>query len=109
MDYVTAGTLLVLPSLLGWDKTLSRRVRIAAIGTALYSLVTRYELGLGPLKVLPMRGHLGLDGASGALFCAAPWLLPDAAPATKNLLVALGVFELLVTANSQAEPLTEGE
>ena len=109
LDYLSAGTLFVLPGLLRWDATVTRRVKLAAVGTLLYSLVTRYEWGVGPLRVLPMRGHLACDGTSGALFCAAPLLLPDEPPAVKNWLVGVGVFELLVTLNSQSEPKTGDE
>lgn len=109
LDYLSTGTLFVLPGLLGWDETVTRRVRLVAVGTLLYSLVTRYEWGVKPLAVLPMPGHLALDGASGALFCAVPWLLPDEAPAVKNTLIGIGVFELLVTLNSQSKPQTDEE
>ncbi len=104
LDYLTVGTLLVLPRLLGWDETVTKRVRLAAIGTALYSVVTKYEWGVGPLKVLPMAGHLACDGASGLLFCAAPLLLPEEPAPVKNVLVGLGLFELFVTLNSQPTP-----
>lgn len=104
LDYVTAAKLFVLLMLLGWDAKVASRVRTAAAGTLLYSLVTRYELGLKPVAVLPMPAHLALDGASGLLFCAAPWLLPDEPRAVKTILVAIGVFELLVTLNSQTQP-----
>ena len=103
LDYLSAGTLFVLPGLLGWDETVTRRVQLAAVGTLLYSLVTKYEWGLGPVKVLPMPAHLAFDGGSGALFCAAPWLLPDEPPQVKNVLVGVGLFELLVTLNSQTQ------
>lgn len=109
LDYVTAAKLFVLPTLFGWDDQVAKRVRLAAVGTLLYSLATRYELGLKPVAVLPMPGHLALDGASGLLFCAAPWLLPDEPPAVKNILVAIGVFELFVTLNSQTQPQIEGD
>ena len=104
LDYVTAGMLWALPALLGWDETLTRRVRLAAVGTVLYSAVTRYEWGFGPLKILPMAAHLALDGASGALFCAGPLLVSEEPSPVKNLLVGIGVFELLVTFNSQTQP-----
>lgn len=104
LDYLTAGTLWLLPGLLGWRQTLTQRVKIAAVGTALYSLVTQYEWGWGPLKILPMRGHLTLDGASGALFCAAPLLLPGEPAPIKRILVGIGLFELLVTLSTQPEP-----
>ena len=103
LDYLSAGTLLVLPGLLGWDGMVARRVKLAAVGTLLYSLATRYEWGLAPVKVLPMPAHLALDGLSGAAFCAAPWLLPEESSEVKNVLAAVGIFELLVTLNSQAK------
>jgi hypothetical protein len=109
LDYLTAGTLYALPSWLGWDPTLTKRVRIAALGTLLYSLVTQYEWGLKPLKVLPMRGHLALDAASGTLFCAAPWLVSQEPQGVKNLLVGIGLFELFVTANTQPDPARGGQ
>ena len=38
----------------------------------LYSLLTNYELGV--VRRIPMRVHLGLDAASGALLALSPWL-----------------------------------
>ena len=78
-------------------------MKAAAFGTLLYSLTTRYEWGLGPVKILPMPAHLACDGGSGALFRAAPWLLPGESPAVKKVLVGIGLFELWVTLNSQAQ------
>lgn len=104
LDYITAAGLWALPQVLGWDDTLTQRVRAAAVGTALYSIVTQYEWGVGPLTVLPMRGHLAADGASGVLFCAAPLLVPRESQAVKQILVGIGIFELLVTLSSQSTP-----
>ncbi len=109
LDYLTAATLFVLPKMLGWDDKVSSRVRVAAVGTLLYSLVTRYELGLKPIAFLPVPGHLALDGTSGVLFCAAPLLLPDEPRAVKNILGAIGIFELLITLNTQTQPKIEGD
>lgn len=108
LDYITAGALFILPTVLDWDDRVKTRVRVAAVGTLLYSLVTRYEWGLTPVKVLPMAGHLACDGASGALFCAAPMLLPDQPARVKNTLVGIGLFELLVTLMTQTQPADEG-
>jgi hypothetical protein len=101
LDYLTAGTLVALPRMLGWDKSVTSVMTNAAIGTVAYSLLTRYELGL--VKVLPMKGHLALDAMSGALFCGAPLLFPDEGTDVKGLLVGLGIFELVVTALTQRE------
>ncbi len=95
LDYLTAGALLALPRTLGWGPGVTRLLTNAAIGTVVYSLLTRYELGL--VKVLPMKGHLALDGMSGALLCAAPFLLldEDERDATGPL-IGLGLFEIIV-------------
>jgi hypothetical protein len=74
LDYLTAGALLALPRALGWSAPVTKLVTGAALGTLAYSALTRYELA--PAKVLPMRAHLALDGLSGALFAAAPFLCP---------------------------------
>ena len=74
IDYVTGGALLAAPKLLGLDgdSPASTVFRLAGGGATAYSLLTDYELGL--VKVLPMRTHLALDAASGALIAASPWL-----------------------------------
>jgi hypothetical protein len=46
LNYFTGGTLLVLPRALGWDQKLTSFLTAMGLGTAVYSVVTRYELGL---------------------------------------------------------------
>ena len=75
LDFVTSGTLLAAPRLLGLEKE-SRAasvLRMAGGGAVAYSALTDYEFGL--VKVLPMRAHLAMDAASGALLASSPWLL----------------------------------
>jgi hypothetical protein len=74
---------------------------VMAALTLLYSLLTRYELGM--FKLIPMKGHLTLDGSSGVLFCATPLLLRDEEQPVLQALVAFGLFELAVTAMSRQE------
>ena len=102
LDYLTAGTLFTLPRALGWSEGVTRLLTNAALGTVGYSLLTRYELGL--IKVLPMTGHLILEGMSGAMLCAAPFLLLDEDPDVSGTLVALGLFEIFVTLTTETEP-----
>ena len=103
LDYLTAGMLLALPRMMGWGPGATRLLTNAAIGTLVYSLLTRYELGL--VKKLPLKGHLALDGMSGALLCAAPFLLldEDEGDATGPL-VGLGLFEIAVPLLTQTTP-----
>ena len=63
------------------------------------SLLTDYELGL--FKVIPMPMHLALDAANGALLAASPWLFGFAEEVSAPHL-GLGLFEIVVTASSQA-------
>jgi hypothetical protein len=75
LDLVTSGALLAAPRLLGLEKE-SRAasvLRMAGGGALAYSMLTDYEFGL--VKVLPMRAHLAMDAASGALLASSPWLL----------------------------------
>ena len=71
------------------------------VGTIGYSLLTDYELGL--FKVIPMPMHLALDAANGALLAASPWLFGFAEEVSAPHL-GLGLFEIVVTASSQATP-----
>jgi len=105
LDYLTAGTLLALPRMLGWSDRVTRLMTGAAVGTLGYSLMTRYEMGL--VKLLPMRMHLALDAMSGAAFCAAPWMLPDEPDEVKQALVGLGLFELVAALTSRTETAQE--
>jgi hypothetical protein len=102
LDYLTAGAMLTLPRALGWSETATRLLTGAALGTAGYSLLTRYELGL--VQVLPMRAHLTLDAVGGAMLCAAPLLLPDEESEVKGALVGLGLFELAAALTTETEP-----
>lgn len=102
LDYLTVGQLLTLPRMLGWSTGVTQWMTGMALGTLGYSLVTRYELG--PLKLLPMKGHLTLDAMNGALFCAAPLLFPDEDTTVKATLVGLGLFEIMAALTTETEP-----
>ena len=103
LDYVTAGVLIAAPSMLGFRKNgMQTWLPIAlGVGTIGYSLLTDYELGL--FKIIPMPMHLVLDAANGALLAASPWLFGFAEEISAPHL-GLGLFEIVVTASSQATP-----
>jgi hypothetical protein len=96
LDLMTAGTLAALPRLMGWSPRVTAALTGMAAGMLGYSLLTRYEFGL--LKVLPMRAHLALDAASGAMLCASPWLFDDEDPEVTATLAGIGLFELAAAA-----------
>ncbi len=103
IDYVTGGTLLSAPRLLGLDAVpaSARTLRLAGGGAALYSALTDYELGA--LKVIPMPVHLALDAASGALLASSPWLFGFAGEGRRYWLphVLVGAFEILAAATTK--------
>jgi len=103
LDYLTAGVLIAAPSMLGFRKYgMQTWLPIAlGVGTIGYSLLTDYELGV--FKIIPMPMHLALDAANGALLAASPWLFGFAEEVSVPHL-GLGLFELVVTASSQATP-----
>lgn len=73
MDYLMGVVLMLAPWLLRLRPGAESWVPIAlGAGAVVYSLLTRYELGI--YGVIPMPVHLGLDAMSGALLLASPWL-----------------------------------
>jgi hypothetical protein len=75
VDYATAGALLAAPELFRLKNVRSSALapRIAATATTGMSALTDYELGL--VRALPIKAHLALDAAAGALLAASPWIL----------------------------------
>ena len=104
LDYLTGGTLVAAPRLLGLTGTTAGKVLDLAGGIATaQSLLTNYELGL--VKVVPMRTHLALDAASGAAVAASPWLFGFANNGTRYWLphVLVGVTEILAAATTKTQ------
>lgn len=102
LDYLTGGTLVAAPRLLGLTGTTAGKVLGIAGGIATaQSLMTDYELGL--VKVIPMRSHLALDAASGAMVAASPWLFGFAGNGRKYWLphVIVGATEILAAATTK--------
>ena len=105
LDYLSVGLLIALPRVLKWDQKATNLLTGAAVGTLAYSLFTNYELGA--VKTLPMKTHLALDGASGVLLAAAPFLFLDEDKATTATLVGLGLFEITASLTTQTTSPTE--
>lgn len=75
LDYFVGILFLVLPWLLGFHHHTTAATVFYALGAGaiVYSLLTRYELGLYPL--LSMRAHIVIDQAAGLFLMTSPWLL----------------------------------
>ena len=74
IDYVTGALLIIAPYLFGFatggiEQWLPQLLGVMII---VMSLLTRYELSVA--KVIPLKVHLGVDVAGGALLAISPWL-----------------------------------
>ncbi|HEY0031878.1 MAG TPA: SPW repeat protein [Devosia sp.] len=105
IDYIVGVLLILVPFILGFaDGTAAQWVPIIlGLGALVYSLLTRYELGVA--KVIPMPVHLGLDIASGLLLAASPWLFGFADRVWLPHLV-VGIAEIVIAALTQRHPRT---
>src|SRR3954465_9165031 len=106
IDYLVAIVLFALPRLLGWGSNWTSLLTIMALTTLVYSLATRYELGL--FKVLPMKGHLLLDGLSGGLLVGAGCLFQHVGNNVLIFLLLVGLFEIGAALLTETEPSTAG-
>jgi hypothetical protein len=105
LDYLASGVNLGFPALLELDDapTAALIPRLDGLAGAGYSLITDYELGL--LKVLPMRAHLILDAAKGALLASSPWLFGFAKKGPRYWLphVLMGTADILAAMTSKTD------
>ena len=108
LDYLTAGLLFALLRLMDWSDRVTTLLTVLAIGTVLYSLLTRYELGA--FRALPMRAHLALDFMSGALLLAVVLLWGDEPSSVRMILGGLGLWEIGAALMTDPEPsaVTDG-
>jgi hypothetical protein len=102
LDYTTAVGLMALPLSLRLSSTVGRLLTGAGLGTILYSVMTRYELGLVP--ILPMKAHLAIDMGSGLFLGVSPWILGVDEGREKGLLLGIGLFEIVVASLSKTKP-----
>jgi hypothetical protein len=103
IDYLTAGSLLVLPLLFSKRKTKAETIVPIAMGAfvLVQSLFTRYELGAK--KKLDMKKHLRMDYANGTLMAASPFLLGFRKRSWVPH-VAVGLSELIIAGLSKKDP-----
>ena len=74
IDYAVSALLIVVPYLFGFANGGPAQWVPMGLGAAslIYSLLTRYELGLWP--AIPFGGHLGLDAIHGLVLASSPWV-----------------------------------
>jgi hypothetical protein len=72
LDYLTGLALIAIPLLFNWPQPEATIFMVLGGGALVYSLLTRYELGV--FKLLPMPVHLVLDLLSGLFLVAAPFI-----------------------------------
>jgi hypothetical protein len=95
--------LIAAPKLFGFEDTGAASQVPITLGllTIIYSLLTRYELGL--LKVIPFRAHLAIDAVSGLLLAVSPWLFSFANEVWVPH-VAFGLLELGAVIMTRKDP-----
>jgi hypothetical protein len=105
VDYVTGAALVAAPELfrLKGVRRSPRVPRLLGTGATAYSLLTDYELGA--VKLLPMRAHLALDAAGGAVLALSPWLLGTARHGKRHWLphALVGAGEVAVALLTKTE------
>jgi hypothetical protein len=102
IDYLVGLVLIFSPKILGFDPSgpESRVMHVLGIVAVVYSLCTRYELGL--LKLFSFRAHLALDVVHGLVLATSPWLFGFADRVWKPHLL-LGLLEFAVIAMTRTE------
>ena len=104
IDYLTAGALFALPSMLGFSPKLSTAVRMIALKKLAIAATTQHEMGI--VKLIPMKTHLALDVMTGAALCALPFMLEDEDDSEEATaaLVAMGLMEIAYAPMTETQP-----
>ncbi|GEO05727.1 hypothetical protein AAE02nite_33910 [Adhaeribacter aerolatus] len=109
IDYKYAAIVSAAPELAGFkdqEETATTLCRVMGSGALLYSVFTRYELGL--FRVMPFKTHLMIDLAANALAVTAPWLFGFAHnQRARNTFLGAGLMGLTVALLTQTEEMGE--
>ena len=92
LDYMTAGLMVTLPRVMGWSKSATALMDASAAAATVYSLMTRYELGV--VKVLPLKAHLAMDAVSGASLIGAAAMMEDEDLEVRCTMASIGAWEI---------------
>lgn len=106
VDYAAATALLAAPDIFRLKQTSPSAIapRVTGALAAAYSALTDYELGVR--RVLPMKAHLALDAAGGALLAGLPWATRSARRGPRYWVphLALGAAEIGLALTTRTEP-----
>ena len=110
-DYVGGIALISAPFLFGFFSVGGIAVilpMVLGVGLIVYSLLTRYELGLPAIKFIPMPLHLIFDFVAAALIAVSPFLFGFYHDAPNVWLPHLisGIVVILLVLVSQTQPRT---
>jgi len=105
-DYKYAALVSAAPKLLGFEDEKAAKLLCYGLGSGalLYSLFTRYELGV--FRLMSFKTHLKLDVAANVFALAAPWMLgfSDNKRACNTCLVA-ATTGLVISAFTQPDEM----
>ena len=109
LDYIVGIALIAAPWIFGFAYVGGAAVIVPivlGIGLIVYSLVTKYELGVPGIKFLPMPYHLVIDFVAAVLLAASPWIFGFASRPLNVWLphLVVGIAVILVVLVSQTHP-----
>jgi len=108
LDYFVGVLLIFAPQIFGFQngRAEDRILVILGVITLVYSLCTRYELGL--FHLIRFRTHLAFDFVSGVVLTISPWVFGFSERVwVPHLLI--GLFAIDAALMSQRNPLEEAE
>jgi hypothetical protein len=102
LDYLVGAILIISPWALGFTTNGPAQWVPVILGAAIiiYSVLTRYELGAGPI---PLGVHLALDVLAGIFLAMSPWLFGFAGVVYWPHLV-LGIVAIVVATLTPSYP-----
>ena len=109
LDYVVAIALFFAPMIFGFQDVGGAAVAIPMIlgvGLFVYSLLTRYELGV--VKVIPMPVHLAIDVVAALFLALSPFIFgfADEEPNAWVPHIVVGIAIILVVIFTDSQPDT---
>lgn len=110
-DYIGGIVLLAAPFIFGFFSVGGAAViipMVLGVGLIVYSLLTRYELGIPGLKFIPMPLHLVFDFVAAAFLALSPFLFGFVNKTPNvwlpHLIAGVGVIVLVLVSQTHPQP-----